>query len=62
MNTELNSFFRGTRNKPEERLKRSDTFITNMNLDIGDFKWSVSTVDFKGWLLCDGRQIGRAHV
>lgn len=59
MNVEINSNFRGTKNNPYEKVRKIETVITNMNLDIGDFKWSVSTTDFKGWLLCDGRTVLR---
>lgn len=59
MNEQLNSNFRGTKNNPYEKVKKIETVITNMNLDIGDMKWSVSSVDFKGWLLCDGRIVLR---
>ena len=55
MNTELNSRFRGIINNPSEKIRRVETVITNMNLDFGDYKWSASNVDFKGWLRCDGR-------
>jgi microcystin-dependent protein len=59
MNGRINATFRGTKNNPNEKIKRIDNVITNMNLDIGDFKWSVSDVDFKGWLKCDGRIVLR---
>jgi microcystin-dependent protein len=60
MNEQLNSNFKGTKNNPYEKVRKIETVITNMNLDIGDMKWSVATTDFKGWLLCDGRTVLRS--
>ena len=55
----LNVSFRGVRNNPSEKLQKVENHFRNMNLDIGDYKWSASANDFKGWLLCDGRSLSR---
>ena len=57
---DVNTNFRGVKNNPTEKIRKIECHITNMNLDVGDFKWSVSNNDFNGWLLCDGRSVSKA--
>lgn len=37
----LNLSFRGVRNNPTEKIHRVENHFRNMNLDIGDYKWSA---------------------
>jgi microcystin-dependent protein len=59
VNVRINSGFKGTKNNPTEKIRKIERHIYNMNLDIGDFKWSAKDTDFNGWLLCDGRSLSR---
>jgi microcystin-dependent protein len=55
----LNLSFRGVKNNPTEKIRKVENRFRNMNLDIGDYKWSASSDDFNGWLRCDGRSLSR---
>jgi microcystin-dependent protein len=33
--------------------------LFNMSFHVGEYKYSVRTEDFNGWLMCDGRSISR---
>lgn len=34
--------------------------LFNLNLHVGEYKWSARNIDFAGWLVCDGRSLSRA--
>lgn len=61
VNVRINSGFKGTKNNPVEKIRKIERHIYNMNLDIGDYKWSAKDNDFNGWLLCDGRSLSRTQ-
>jgi microcystin-dependent protein len=56
-----NKNFKGTNNNINDKHRKVERFVYNLNLNIGDYKWSVSNNDFKGWLLCNGRSLQRSQ-
>ena len=58
---DINTSFRGIKNYRDDKVKKIEYVINNMNLDVGDYKWSVNLNDFKGWLLCNGRALLRSE-
>ena len=61
MTTYYNTNFRGTKNNLNDRQKKVERVIYDINLSIGDYKWSAKNDDFKGWLICDGRSLLRSQ-
>jgi microcystin-dependent protein len=55
-----NIIFRGIKNNTYEKNKEVQWKLKNMNLDVGDFKWSIRNDDYNGWLKCDGRTVLRS--
>lgn len=35
--------------------------IKNINLHVGEYKWSARSNDFSGWMICDGRTLSNAN-
>ena len=56
-----NTNFRGIKNNPNEKHRKVERIVHNANLNVGDYKWSASSNDFKGWLRCDGRSLVRSE-
>jgi len=61
MTTYYNTNFRGTKNNLNERQRKVERVVHDMNLSIGDYKWSAKNEDFKGWMICDGRSLLRSE-
>ena len=57
----INAGYKGVKNNSTEKIRKIERHIYNMNLDIGDYKWSAKETDFNGWLRCDGRSLSRTE-
>jgi len=55
--TYYNTNFKGIKNNLNDNYRKVERIVHNINLNIGDYKWSVNNDDFKGWLRCDGRSL-----
>ena len=56
-----NTNFRGIKNNTNDKSRKVERIVHNANLNVGDYKWSASNDDFKGWLRCDGRSLLRSQ-
>lgn len=61
MNVNYNSLisqgFKGTQNIIWRKIHGLANVVHNIELQIGDYRWSAHTDDFSGWMLCDGRSL-----
>jgi microcystin-dependent protein len=43
-----------------ETLPIMQQILFNINLHVGEYKWSAKSNDFFGWMICDGRSVARS--